>query len=330
MFTLLGEQPAFADTTGSTAGSPDSHFQAGVAAMRRNTPEGFAQAYREFRAAYAVNPDHKTLTNIGMAAAALERYGEAIDALAASLEQGGKDLSQSMKSALEEHIKRLEGGSASVSLRAPGAFWIVDTRVGEDRSVVNEYGPFTDSAELRVRDGRHEFKLDRATIESADWSVTLDAADVAAHTFVARDTALAASSAAEADAPAPSVPAAEPDRTPRSHLPSYILWGSGAVASMTAGVFLLEANRHQNAANEVFASDCPNGIADTAGCQRVLEGDERAKKWRTASLLTGIGAVGAIAAGTILYLLEPDAPEATGSSVRPWIVGTTAGITGQF
>jgi len=336
---LLAERPACADTTTPNAQTADGHFQAGVAAMRTNTPEGFAEAYREFRAAYAVNPDRKTLTNIGMAAAALEKDGEAIDALVASLDQGGKDLSPSMKNALDENVKRLERGSATVSLRAPGAFWIVDTRIAEGNSVVNEYGPFSDSAELRVRAGRHDFKLARASITAADWSVTLDAANVAEHTFVARDTQLLTDFTADATAAAPPLPLplplplAEADRAPRSHLPSYILWGSGAVASVTAGVFLLEANRHQDAANEVFETDCPNGISDppTPGCQRGIEGDARAKKWRTASLLTGIGAVGALAAGTILYLLEPDdAPEDTASGVRPWIVGTTAGITGHF
>lgn len=309
--------------------TPESraHFHAGVEALRE---ERWVDAYREFKTAYDLTPKWTALGNFGVAAQHLERDGEAIDAFEAYLERGGAELGDAEAQRVRQSLEGLRKDIATVSLAAPGPFWIVDTRIDAGQAVINEYGPFEGRAELRVRAGRHEFKLDRSGIDAAIWSVTLLAADKAEHTFVERAPAELVTELAPEE-PEPSPPPEADRGSERSQVVPYVLWTTGAAASIATVVLLLEARSHQNAANEVFRTECPTGITDSPGCALAIEGDERAARWGTAGLVTGVGALGALAAGTIWYLLEPGASrESASRGVQPWIVGTTVGIKGQF
>ena len=58
---LLSASLARGETSDAVDDAAKQHFRAGVAAMRLQTPEGYAQAYREFKSAYAASPESWTV-----------------------------------------------------------------------------------------------------------------------------------------------------------------------------------------------------------------------------------------------------------------------------
>lgn len=307
-----------------------AHFNAGVGHL---DDKRYAEAYAEFKEAYALTPRWTVLGNIGLAAEHLERDGEAIDAMGEYLKRGGTQLSAREIRTVKDAMGRLEKGIATVTLEAPGTFWIVDTRVDGKDPVINQYGPFDDRAELRVRAGQHDFKLDRASIAAPAWSAVLLAGDVASHAFT---TGPASEIVEDFDAkPAllPAEPETDRDLSAPSHTASYVLWGTGALGIVATAVFVLEAKSTQNEADEDFARRCPLG-AGIDGCETRTGGAERAASWRTAGLVTGIGTLGALATGTVLYFLDPKSSQATGhakeASVEAWFSPTGIAVSGTF
>jgi hypothetical protein len=305
-----------------------AHFTAGVSLLDQ---QKYADAYRELKEAYALTPRWTVLGNLSIAAEHLERDGEAIDAVEEYLKRGRSKISATKAKNFRSTVERLEKGIASVTLSAPGSFWIIDTRIDVGGPIVNEYGPFDDQAKLRLRAGQHEIKLERASITAPTWSAPLLAGDVADHTFER------ASMPAIVETFSPVHDAAEPAKdefvSAPSHTASYVLWGTGAVGAIATSVFLLEAKSVQNEADENFARDCPLGVTNTAPCGQTTDGDRKASHWRTAALLTGVGAIGAIVTGTVLYVLDGQsslAAGATEAAVHPWISPTGVGVTGTF
>jgi hypothetical protein len=308
-----------------------AHFKAGYEFLKA---ESWPEAYREFKAAYAITPKWTALGNLGIAAEHLERDGEAIDAMQEYLERGGAEISAKEEKLVRKNLERLRGGIATVTLEAAGTMWIVDTRLAPEGPIVNQYGPFEGSAELRVRAGQHEFRLERSDANAPAWSVALLPGDTSTHSFaVEPDPELVVDFETSAGAPAEAFE--EDIATPRSHTASYVLWGTGAVAAVTGTVFWLESNRLQNNADKEFAQRCPLGAATQTGCENRTSGDEKAATWRSAALVTGIGALGAIVTGTVLYWLDDSSAaerrgQAEEASVRPWVNPTGIGISGTF
>jgi hypothetical protein len=305
-----------------------AHFKAGVAHL---DAERYAEAYREFKEAYAITPRWTVLGNMGLAAENLERDGEAIDVLEQYLKRGGSQISTTRASKFRSTIQRLEKGVASVTLEAPGTFWIVDTRIDAESPVVNEYGPFSDRVELRVRAGQHEFKLDRSSITAPTWSATLRAGAAETHAFeVATQPAIVETFASEV--PEQSEPGT--DIAPPSRTVSYVLWGTGAGAAIATTVLLLESKSIQDEANDHFAETCPFGATNSGPCAQTLDQDRKAAHWRTAALVTGIGAVGALATGTVLYFLHSSGSDerepAEQATMTPWVSPTGIGLSGAF
>jgi hypothetical protein len=295
-----------------------AHFEAGNKALQARN---WAEAYREFKTAYLITPRWTVLGNFGLAADRLERDGEAIEALEDYLRRGGTDVSKTEELEVLRDINRLRSRIATVTIDASGPFSIVDTRLLEEGAVVNKYGPHRDRVTLRVRAGRHEFDINRERDSSvATWAVDLAPGDSAAHSFdVTR---------APVEAP-PSLPANDNV----SHTASYVLWGAGAAAGVAATLIFFESNRIQTEADEDFAQRCPGGASDLEGCENSTAGDARAANWRTASLVTGIGALGAIVAGTVMYFTaEPHSASSLDeeSFVHPWLSPTGVGLSGIF
>lgn len=309
------------------------HFKAGVAHLEGDAAERFALAYREFKAAYAAAPVPKILHNLGIAARGLERYGEAIEAFERYLQEGPQAAVQRERAAIEKALGEMRLQVATVTLEAPGTFWIVDTRLDGERAIVNEYGPFSDRVELRVRAGQHEFKLDRNSSAAMAWRATLFPGDAAAHSFAPEPPPAVASALLPLE-PDTDGTDSENDIAPASHTVSYVLWGAGAAGAIATGVVGLNAIRLQNNADEAFATSCPNGEdPSAASCVRALETDARAANWRTATLLTGVGAAGLLIGGTVLYLIDGGATpsgEADEASVQPWVSPNSLGVSGTF
>jgi hypothetical protein len=132
----------------------------------------------------------------------------------------------------------------------------------------------------------------------------------------------------------------EPAIEPRSHLPAYMLWGVGGLAAGASAVLYLESRHYQHQADAAFGSSCPHGAdPEDYECSGVLSTDARAANWRTASLITGLGALGALVGGTVLYTLDlHSAPEGgpthearlEQTSLRAWVSPTGFGVSGSF
>jgi hypothetical protein len=113
---------------------------------------------------------------------------------------------------------------------------------------------------------------------------------------------------------------------------SYVLWGTGVAGTIATTVFVLKANSTQKQADADYTGRCPFGSV-TEDCTGSMEGDVKAAHWRTAALVTGIGALGAVVGGTILYLLGDDPSRGGGTaeaSVQPWFSPTGVGVSGAF
>lgn len=303
--------------------TPESRaqFAAGVSFLEQGK---YAEAYGKFKEAYALSPRWTALGNLGIAAAHLERDGEAIDAMVQYLQRGGTEITAKEARAVRSDVERLQKESASVTLEGVGTFWVIDTRVAGNDSVVNEYGPFDDRAELRVRAGQHEFKLDRTGIVAPPWQATLLAGDAASHTFEGGHEAKVVEDFVAAPTESP-VDAARGS----SHTAAYVLGGGGVIAGVAATLFLLEARHLQNDADDKFRRLCPAGASDTPGCENRTAGDANAANWRTASLVTGIGAAAALLTGTVLYLTDGSAQREE-ASLRPWVSPSGIGLSGTF
>jgi hypothetical protein len=311
--------------------TPESraHFQAGVSYLEEAR---YSDAHREFAAAYAITPRWTALGNLGVAAMHLERDGEAIDAFEQYLERGGADIGAREARRARERLEQLRTRFAAVVIEAPGTFWIVDTRVDPSGAVVNEYGPFEGRAELRVRAGEHQLKLERASLHAPVWKATLLAGDVARHSFVAEIVSMPPVS----DLPDPDgfrEDSPETDAATASHMTSYALWGAGAAGAFAAVVVALEANRIQEDADRDFERRCPSLATGEPGCEKVTAGGAKAANWRTGALLTGIGAFGLLVGGTIIYFLDEPSnttSASTEASLQPWISPNGIGVAGTF
>jgi hypothetical protein len=312
-----------------------AHFKAGVAYLESNSRD--EDAYREFEAAYAATPRWTILGHLGIAASRLERDGEAIDAMEGYLERGGAEVTAQEKARFSRSLERLRSGIATVTLEGPSPFWVMDTRTEPTGgTVVNEYGPFEGRAELRVRAGEHSFELTRSEAKTSSWPVALRPGDTATHAFeIAPDVV----ETFEVTAPEP-IPAADPGIEHQSHTAAYLLWGVGALAVGATTVMYFESKGLKDQVDRAFPTSCPFGAdPDDYECSGVLADDDRSANWRTAAAITGVGALGALVAGTVIYALDlksSPAPAQTSqtkshpTALRAWVSPTGLFVSGSF
>lgn len=313
-----------------------AHFTVGVEHLQN---ERYNEAYRELTKSYETNPKWTVLGNLGIAADHLERDGEAIDCMEQYLTEGRGEIGAKEQLEVRRDLERLRAGIAVVTLEAPGAFWIVDTRVAASGPVVNEYGPFEGEAKLRVRAGEHAFELTRTDAKAAPWSAALKAGDTTTHAFVLEAASIVETLDVSDVAPSTSE-ASDDGLSSRPHTASYVLWGAGALAAGVSTVMYLESQRFQNKTDREFPTSCPNGPdPNDSECAGALINNAKAANWRTASLFTGLGALGALVGGTVLYTLDLQASAAQSSSssdlsnstpLRAWLGPTSIGVSGTF
>jgi hypothetical protein len=314
-----------------------------VAYLEGKDPDRFAQAYREFQAAYAASPSWKILGNLGIVAQQLERYGEARDAYERYLVEGKREIDAREAAQVRRDLELIRREGATINLSAEsGPFLIVDTRLADGVQIVNQYGPFKDRAVLSVRAGEHQLQMKSDGPPVPSWSVTLSPEGSAVHVFEPDQA-----SAAPADVPHPEAvdvrhpeeeQASSSDQPGRSHTLPYLLWGGGAAAGVASAVLFLEAHHFQQQADASFDRNCPRGVDKSNPlCTSTTAGDAKAANWRTAALVTGAVAGAALIGGTIVYWLElssdastPDETASTGLDVRAWVSPTSIGIDGSF
>jgi len=132
------------------------YFQAGVALLQDPEGERVEEAYRQFKAAYAISPSPKILGNMGFCAMRLERDGEAIDAYARYLREVG-DVDPEERAQIAHDLQTLSVGTAriSVEVNKPGV-QLLDVRVPVQGSrITNVYGPLNARIEIGIRPGHH-------------------------------------------------------------------------------------------------------------------------------------------------------------------------------
>lgn len=308
--------------------SPEArvHFKAGVAALKRAQ---WDEAYREFKKAYAITPRWTILGNLGIAAQHLERDGEAMQAMDEYLQRGKGDISATETAEVRDAIEALRAGVAEVTLEVPGAFSIVDTRA--ESNLVNEYGPFENRVTLLVRAGEHTFRVDGASVDVPSWTVALLAGDAATHGFVAESEP--PPSIQQPLEPAPPAARHDGEAVAPSHTAPYVLWSVGAGGAVAATVLGLHAHRLQQDADGDFQQRCPLGATGLNGCDNITEGSEQAARWRTVALLTGVGTLGVLVTGTVLYL-GGDSTNSRGvanaAAPKLWVGASSIGFAGVF
>ncbi len=275
--------------------SPDARarFRAGVALM--SDPDGarVEEAYRLFKEAYAIDPSWKILGNLGAAAMRLERHGEALDALARYLEQGGADVEPAERAQIERDLQTLRAASAALSIRAIGGqaqLVIEDVRARADGGrVLNSYTlPRDRDARLIVALGRHRLT---ATIDgrAASWEGEVGTSGA--------EVSLTAPVSAATASSAPSPPA------PRRHEPTARILGVGALAvggaMLTAGVVTAIVGQRKKLALD---DACPDHT-----CPESRRGDVDALRgWATATNVLVFGGALFAAGGVTAIALDRD------------------------
>jgi len=161
------------------------HFNAGVAFV--DDPDGarYEEAYREFKAAYAISPSWKILGNLGLVALKLERDGEAIAAYTKYLEQGGAQIDANERKQVERDLQVLKAGLVNVTVSSvPAGATLRDERFPDaGQTVVNRYVLGEGELTLGLHPGRHRLVAHLDGFRDAGWTLDATSGTPAAYTF---------------------------------------------------------------------------------------------------------------------------------------------------
>jgi hypothetical protein len=236
------QSPAAAPSVDS-AKDAESHFRSGVVLYKDGDPSG---ALVEFKRAYELEPNYRVLYNIGQTYFQLQRYAEALTALASYLSAGGSQVPSARRSSVQEDIRQLHARVAQVDVRVSvdGAQVLVDDQPVGTSPIE---GPVLVSLGHR-----------RISASKVGWLPQERFVDVAAgdHATVSLELQTGTSpSAASPPAPpmlvkvsaTPAHPTQEattsPARPPQSS-PPWLLWGATGVlaaATTVTGILTLSA-----------------------------------------------------------------------------------------
>ena len=225
------------------------HFKAGVAHLQDPEGTNVEEAYREFKAAYALSSSPKMLGNIGFCAMKLERDGEAIAAYGRYLKEVG-DIDPEERAQIERDIQTLTTGVARVVFDVD----VMDARIIDVRvptrgdRVTNTYGPIHGRLEIGERPGDHQVTVKADGFEDATWEFEARAGHGEAHSFAMK----------KREAPLIVGPAALPMRESPSVLPVVVM-GVGGAMLVTGAVTGLVALSKTSTISKACPNDmCPN------------------------------------------------------------------------
>ncbi len=264
-----------------------AHFKAGVNLLQDPDGERVEDAYREFKAAYAVSASSKILGNIGYCAMRLERDGEAIDAYSRYL-RDVKDIDAEERAQITRDLSTLQVGLVKLEIKVNE----IDARVSDVRvpvkggPITNAYGPVRGRIEVGVRPGHHLVTVRVEGFDDAVWELDALAGSKESRTFEMK----------KKQAPAPTVPTTPALSTTTAPVGAWITVGIGG-ALLAAGTItgILALGKTSD-----IASACPNNTCpasyDLDGNRSSARGLVRA----TDFLLLGGGL---IAAGGLTWLL---------------------------
>jgi hypothetical protein len=243
-------------------------FRRGTAELDAASPD-YEKAYRDFKAAYERSQDFRVLASLGHAAEALERDGEAIQAYAEYLAQGGESIAAEERASIERALRVLQANVGRVTITSPvSELTLIDSRVGSE-APPQVYRLVDGRAELDLRAGTH---LLTATFggDRMEWQVALPAGGSAEHRFeFARETRRLPSASAEE--PVPSTSSASTLRVVA--LATGGLGTAALVAGTVTGLLVLAKEEDARALcrkGERGGTECPASARDEFDSARSL------------------------------------------------------------
>ncbi|WP_394831480.1 hypothetical protein LVJ94_33710 [Pendulispora rubella] len=282
-------------------------FQAGVNLL--DDPDGarYEEALFAFRKAYELSRSPKILGNIGFCAMHLERDGEAIEAYTEYL-NSAPSVDERERAQIQKDLSTLTWTSAKfhATVKDKGKFVLVDTRiVGRGNPVVNSY-PF-EGTELtvRLRPGRHSFKIQGGQNESVPFEMGIEPASENTHRFTFPTTVLV-----------------EPPSQPsRPSLVGPIALGTAGLVAIGAGV--ITGIMARSKASDID-SNCPN---DT--CPRSYDLDSNRSSVNTLSTVADVSLIGGgvmLGGAVVWYVIQSKShSRQMGNTQQKWISGGCAG-----
>lgn len=300
-----------ADEAGLDLAEAKKQFTAGVNLL--DDPEGakYEDAYHAFKRAYALSRNVKILGNIGFCAMHLERDGEAIEAYSTYLRET-PDIDERERAQIQRDLATLSSTIARVRITVQhpaNAFSLVDVRVQTRGPVVeNTYPMDGKELSLRIRPGRHRFKVKTDNAESVVVEALIEPGSETAHvlTFAAPRTS------------SPVVVKESP-----SYAGPVILGVTGVLAIGGGVVTGLLANGKQ----KDIEGSCPN---DVCPATYDLDGErDKAKTYGTIADGAFIGGGVLIAGAAVWYLLVPKSKSASpsGMTASAMCTGTGCGFS---
>lgn len=291
------------------------HFRAGVNLLQDPDGARYEEAYRQFKAAYAESPSWKVLSNLGITAMKLERDGEAIDAFARYLKEGGDQTTEVERDQFQRDLETLRATVGTVTISAePSAVQLVDERVtNRGGNVVNNYViDESGKIELRLRPGLHRITARLSGYESETWEVEVPASGVVEHSF-------------RLEKPQPKSgtgPTASPeDQQADTYRPVPLgVWvgagvtGALALGALGTGIVAINANDEYDDANRKGEGDA----------------DDLRKQVKTMNLVTDVLIGSAAVAGVItavFYVSRPAKARPTAVRVDPLVSPQFAGLS---
>ncbi len=293
----VGTTPAVAPPA-SISDEARAKFNVGVNLLTDPDGPRYEEAYRAFKAAYALSPSYKILGNLGLCAMKLERDDEAIAAYEKYVAEG-KDLSRSEVQQITSDLAILRSSVAHVVVESdPAGAEIIDVRVPvRGERVLNSYGTVQQATKLGLHEGTHQVTARLEGYPDQTWDVEVAGGqDLPPHTFVFTKEAPATSMNV---APAPSIVLSRP--VPARVWIGVAATGALAVAAGVTGGLALAKHSDFDTANDGSNPKNTQSLKDSG---------------QTFNLVNDIclgGAVVAAGVTAILYFTRPTI-ETTGSS----------------
>jgi hypothetical protein len=179
--------PTIAPPSGaSVSDEARAKFTVGVNLLTDPDGPRYEEAYRAFKAAYALSPSYKILGNLGLCAMKLERDDEAIAAYEKYLAEG-KDLPRAEVQQISSDLATLRSSVAHFTVESdpPGAE-IIDARVPvRGERVLNSYGTVPQATKLGLHEGAHQVTARLQGYPDQTWDVEVAGGqDLPPHKFV--------------------------------------------------------------------------------------------------------------------------------------------------
>lgn len=341
----LGYSPLSPASSPQVTISPaaSEHFARGVSELTSKQAGHFLRAHRAFQQAYDESPAWQILGNLGIAADALQRDREAIEAYEGYLKNGAGELDADEIAQFQMDIGRLRSGSAQLTIEVTqGPVFVIDTRQQPSgKPVINRYGPFHADTTLIVREGKHSLHAERAGWTAPDWKLVAPAGSNAQHHFKMQpvDAVRKPSPVRVAQRPQDALaPLAEP-----THTGAYWSWGVAAVTAGASVGLYMEKRRLQAKAKGLHDINCEPGPPPPGFDCEHLALDRHAAYFGTGAAASASVSAAFLIAGSVLYWRfgNDDPPQANAfesnepplpppTTLRAWLRPSGVGVSGTY